>query len=163
VRTRNNLIFVYFFICFRFLFFTLLPRHPKQGCQMVYFQNQNPNLSKFWRVLDWKNLIYFWAIWNILRTFGIFYGLLGCFMTIWYICCSFGFGIMYHEKSGNPLPKLLLVEYLRLGNKYVCRWRVLLRRCPNQMQISHHEYFLLTDFLLLLLRIVSDLLKPAKF
>jgi hypothetical protein len=24
------------------------------------------------------------------------------FMTIWYILCSFGFGIMYEEKSGNP-------------------------------------------------------------
>jgi hypothetical protein len=25
-----------------------------QGCQMVYLQNKNPNLGKFWRVLQWK-------------------------------------------------------------------------------------------------------------
>jgi hypothetical protein len=45
--------------------------------------------------------------------FGIFYGDLGYFMTIWYILYSFGtfcihlvhfsgFGIMHQEKSGNP-------------------------------------------------------------
>jgi hypothetical protein len=43
-------------------------------------------------------LMYFMAIWNILRTFWIF-------MTICCILCSFGtfgFGIMCQEKSGNP-------------------------------------------------------------
>jgi hypothetical protein len=29
----------------------------EQGCQMVYFQNKNPNLGKFWRALGWKMLI----------------------------------------------------------------------------------------------------------
>jgi hypothetical protein len=33
---------------------------------MVYFQTQNPNLGKFWRALDWKMLIYYTSIWNIL-------------------------------------------------------------------------------------------------
>jgi hypothetical protein len=28
-----------------------------QGCQVVYFQTKNPNLSKFWRALDWKMLV----------------------------------------------------------------------------------------------------------
>jgi hypothetical protein len=40
----------------------------------------------------------------ILWSFGICYGYLRYFMTIWYILCSFGtfcFGIMYQEKSGN--------------------------------------------------------------
>jgi hypothetical protein len=46
------------------------------------------------------------AIWNILWTFGIFYGHLGHFMTLRYILYKFGtfysgFGIMYQEKSGN--------------------------------------------------------------
>jgi hypothetical protein len=40
---------------------------------MVCFQTKNPNLGKFWRALDWKLLIYFMAIWNILWRFGIFY------------------------------------------------------------------------------------------
>jgi hypothetical protein len=39
-------------------------------------------------------------IWNILWPFGIFYGHLGYFMTIWYIFA--GFDIMDQEKSGNP-------------------------------------------------------------
>jgi hypothetical protein len=37
-----------------------------QGCQMVSFQTENPNLGIFWRALDWKNCY-------ILRPFGIFY------------------------------------------------------------------------------------------
>jgi hypothetical protein len=57
---------------------------------MVSFQTINPNLGKFWMTLDWKMLIYFMAIWNILQTFGIFYRHWGYFMTIWYIWCSLG-------------------------------------------------------------------------
>jgi hypothetical protein len=45
-----------------------------QGCQMVYFQTENPNLGKFWRVLQWKMLIYFMDTWSILRSFVMFYG-----------------------------------------------------------------------------------------
>jgi hypothetical protein len=40
------------------------------------------------------------AVWNILRTFGIFYDHLVHFVFIWYIFSSFG--IMHQEKSGNP-------------------------------------------------------------
>jgi hypothetical protein len=57
---------------------------------MVYFQSKNPNLCKFGRVLEWKMLIHFIDICNILRTFGIFYDQLVNFMTNWYILCSFG-------------------------------------------------------------------------
>jgi hypothetical protein len=53
-----------------------------QGCQMAYFQTQNPNLGNFWREMQY---VYFMAIWYILWLFGIF---------------SL-FGIMYQEKSGN--------------------------------------------------------------
>jgi hypothetical protein len=45
-------------------------------------------------------LIYFRAIWNILRIFRIFYVHLVPFVFIWYIFS--GFGITYLEKSGNP-------------------------------------------------------------
>jgi hypothetical protein len=67
---------------------------------MVYFQTKNPNLGKFWRDLDWKMLIYFMAIWNILRAFEICYAHWIRFLLIWYIFS--GFGTMYREKSGNP-------------------------------------------------------------
>jgi hypothetical protein len=42
---------------------------------MVYFQTKNPNYDKFWRSLEWKMLVHFMVIWNILRPYlGIFYG-----------------------------------------------------------------------------------------
>jgi hypothetical protein len=50
------------------------------GCQLVCFQTQNPNLGKFWRALDWKMFIY-----CTYGHYGIFYGDLGNFMTIWYL------------------------------------------------------------------------------
>jgi hypothetical protein len=85
---------------------------------MVYFQTKNPILDKLWRAFDWKMLIYFMAIRNT------FYGHLGYFLTILYILCSFGtfgvhlvhfsgFGIMYGEKSGNPVLHIcmILIKY----------------------------------------------------
>jgi hypothetical protein len=57
---------------------------------MVYFQTKNPNLGKFLTALDWKMLINFMAIWNILWRFGIFYDHLVRFVFIWYIFYSFG-------------------------------------------------------------------------
>jgi hypothetical protein len=67
-----------------------------QGCQMFYFQTKNPNMSKFWRVLQWKMLVYVMDISSILRPLGIFYSLCPFgiyFMAIWYIfyilvCCT---------------------------------------------------------------------------
>jgi hypothetical protein len=40
------------------------------------------------------------AIWNILRSFGIFNDHLVHYVFFW--CIFSGFGIMYQEKSGNP-------------------------------------------------------------
>jgi hypothetical protein len=39
-----------------------------QDCQMVYFQTKIPILGKFWMVLKWKVLVYFMALWSVLRT-----------------------------------------------------------------------------------------------
>jgi hypothetical protein len=49
---------------------------------MVSFQTKNPSLGKFRKALDWKILIYFMAIWDILQTF---YDHLVHFVFIWYI------------------------------------------------------------------------------
>jgi hypothetical protein len=70
---------------------------------MVYFQTKNLDLGKFLRALDWKVLKCFRAMWNILRTLGIFNDHLVHFVFIWYIFS--GFGIAYQEKSGNPARK----------------------------------------------------------
>jgi hypothetical protein len=60
------------------------------------FSNQNPNLCKFWRALEWYIL---WS-WSILHPIGIFYGHLVNFVLLWYIFHHFG--MLYQEKSGNP-------------------------------------------------------------
>jgi hypothetical protein len=68
-----------------------------QGCQMICFQTKNINLGKFWRTLEWKMLKYFMAI----RTVGVFYDhLVHFYVNLVYFS---GFGIMYQEKSGNPV------------------------------------------------------------
>jgi hypothetical protein len=48
------------------------------------FSNQTAQFGKKFRASYWKMFIF------ILWLFGIFYGHLGYFMTIWYILCSFG-------------------------------------------------------------------------
>jgi hypothetical protein len=77
------------------------------GCQIVYFQTKIPNLGKFCKVLKWKMLVWFVAIWYILWPFGVFYGIwyilwpFGVFYGIWYILWPIGilyvwpFGISY--------------------------------------------------------------------
>jgi hypothetical protein len=73
-------------------------RVASQGCQMVYFETQNTNLGKFWKVLQWK--IYM-PILSILRPTGIFCGHLVHLVVIWYIFPTFG--KLHWEKSGNPV------------------------------------------------------------
>jgi hypothetical protein len=63
----------------------------------IFFQTKNPNLGKFWRVLQWKMLVYFTVIWYIgivaigyiCWLFGIFVGYLVYLLVIWYICWLF--------------------------------------------------------------------------
>jgi hypothetical protein len=82
-----------------FFFYKKEKRSLTQGCQMACFQTKNPNLGKFWRVLQWKMLVYFMAnclftdIWYTLWPLGIFYG---------YLVYFYRFGMLYNEKSGNP-------------------------------------------------------------
>jgi hypothetical protein len=68
---------------------------------MVYFQTKKiPIWVNFLRALDWKMLMYFIAIRNILRTFGISYDHLVHFCV--HLVNFPRFGIVYQEKSGNP-------------------------------------------------------------
>jgi hypothetical protein len=67
---------------------------------MAYFQTQNPDLGKFWRVLQLKILENYMVILSILRLFGIFCGHLTYFMIIWYN--FYRLGMLYQQKSGYP-------------------------------------------------------------
>jgi hypothetical protein len=60
---------------------------------MVCFQTKNTNLGQFWRVLQWKMLVYFMAIWYILWPFGIVYGYLVYFSRL---------GLLYEGKYDSP-------------------------------------------------------------
>jgi hypothetical protein len=42
-----------------------------QGCQIAYFQTKNPDLGKFWRVLQSKMLVFYTVVWFILQLFSI--------------------------------------------------------------------------------------------
>jgi hypothetical protein len=60
----------------------------KQWCQMAYFQTKNPNLGKFWKVLQWNlygYFVYFSAKLYILWPNCIFYGHLVHFVVIGYL------------------------------------------------------------------------------
>jgi hypothetical protein len=86
---------------------------------MVYFQPKNPNLGKFYKVLQWKLLVHFMTIWSILRPFEIFYGHLVFLVVIW---CIFPlFGILYQEKSGNPAISYVGGVYMYVNLLY---WKV---------------------------------------
>jgi hypothetical protein len=69
---------------------------------MVYFQTENPDLGKFWNVLQRKMLVNFMAIRAILLPFRTYYlnGHLVYFVVI--LVYFSRFGMLYQEKSGNP-------------------------------------------------------------
>jgi hypothetical protein len=43
----------------------------KSGLPGGIFSNKNPNLANIWMTLEWKMLVYFMPIWNMLWPFGI--------------------------------------------------------------------------------------------
>jgi hypothetical protein len=71
-----------------------------QGCQTVCFQTKIPNLGIFGSASDWKMLIYFMFICNIVQTVGDTQWIFStfCVHLVHFSC----FGIMYSDKSGNP-------------------------------------------------------------
>jgi hypothetical protein len=64
---------------------------------MACFQTKSPDLGKFLGACNGRcfnvHLVYFMAGWYILWPFGIFYG---------YLVYLTRFGMLHHEKSGNP-------------------------------------------------------------
>jgi hypothetical protein len=77
------------------------------------FSNQKSKFGKFWGVLQWKMLAYFYGhlvhftdFWRILWTLSKVRGTLVYFSR---------FGILYQEKSGNPGTENL--EQRKLGGK----------------------------------------------
>jgi hypothetical protein len=63
----------------------MVPAYVGTGLPDDLIQTKNPYLCNFWSVVDWKMSVYFMAVWNILRTFGILFGHLLHFVFIWYM------------------------------------------------------------------------------
>jgi hypothetical protein len=66
-------------------------------CQMACFRTKNPNLGKFWWVVQCKMLVYFMAI-------GLFYVYLVNVMAIWYILRPLGIfyrHLVYFSRFGK--------------------------------------------------------------
>jgi hypothetical protein len=41
------------------------------GSRIARWYIFQPKMGKFWRALEWKMFVYFKAIWNMLRPFGV--------------------------------------------------------------------------------------------
>jgi hypothetical protein len=54
-------------------------------------------------------LVYFMAIWSILRPFDILCGHLVYFVVLWHIFRRFS--MLYQEKSGNPVPNQKIIGF----------------------------------------------------
>jgi hypothetical protein len=57
---------------------------------MVYLQTKNPNLGKFWILLQRKMLVYFGQFGQLSRHLKSFTSILVYFVVIWYIFPVFG-------------------------------------------------------------------------
>jgi hypothetical protein len=113
---------------------------------MVGFQTKNTNLGKFGWVLQWKLLVYFMAIWSILRPFGIFLAisyilwLFGIFFPFWYVpprkiwqpCAKFRFHDLkkaFEKSTPNLFSKLimapsLLAIFLKPSSDWACKLKM---------------------------------------
>jgi hypothetical protein len=98
-----------------FSVFILSPDSGKeQGCQTAYFQTENTNLGKFWRVLQWKTLVHLWP-------FGLFYCHLIYFVIIQYISWLLGnLFLVWHV-----VPRKIWQPWQRAGaERYLYRTRI---------------------------------------
>jgi hypothetical protein len=94
------------------------------------------------------HLVYFTAIWSILRPFGIFYGHLVYFMVIWYILWSFGifnshlvnirciFCMLYQEKS-LVKSRSDVIAYGKYVQKQMFTLMSLLDHCVARLLLSN--------------------------
>jgi hypothetical protein len=106
----------------------------KQGCQMVRFQAKNPNLGKFWRVLQRKILVYFMDTWSIL-----------CFLSYLMDIC-FPFLVFEPRKIWQPWIGKVCELQSRNLNGYVGRFKKVLKdhHVLNTTAIPLTTFFLTT-------------------
>jgi hypothetical protein len=90
---------------------------PDQGCQMAHFQTKNPNLGKFWRVLEWERLVYSMAILNILGPFGTVFG---HFVTKW----QSGMYIFWYIVSRKIWHSWAGLARVKISSKKCSKWIV---------------------------------------
>jgi hypothetical protein len=77
------------------------------------FSQKIPNFGKFWRVLQWKILVYFMTIWSIFGPLEIFYGHFGIFCGHLVYCPPFWYFVP--RKIWQPWSRVTLPQSFR-GN-----------------------------------------------
>jgi hypothetical protein len=99
-------------------------------------------LGKFWRMLRWKMLVYFMAIWSTLWPSGIFYGFLVYFKVIWYILTVLAYCIKKNlatlNRTQTPLSERLTQGLRPSWNSFLSqkRWRHSLGRCSTEPTVK---------------------------
>jgi hypothetical protein len=86
---------------------------------VIYFQTKNPNWVFFVGSSNGSCWKYFIDIWSILQPFGIVSGNLVYFVVIWY-----RFGMLYHEKSGNPARAAKIGPILRVRSTEILKFQI---------------------------------------
>jgi hypothetical protein len=66
----------------------------------------------YWRVLQWTMLVYFMAIWSILRPFGIFCGHLVCYIWYGHLVYFSRFCLLYQRHRYLETLVLITVLYV---------------------------------------------------
>jgi hypothetical protein len=94
---------------------------------------QNHNLGKCLMVLYWKMLIYFMAIWNILRTFRKCYDHLVHFVLIWY-----SFPVLVSRTKNNLATLIPTNAYL----ESILPHELQHQHCKNLQRIEYQSAFL---------------------
>jgi hypothetical protein len=85
---------------------------------MVCFQTKNSYVGKFWRVLEWKCLIYSMTIWNILRPFCAVYGHLVILLQFGIFSPVLVYCVMKNLATFDVGFRALFAEMKRLKLKY---------------------------------------------
>jgi hypothetical protein len=98
----------------------------------MYFRTKKTYLGKFWKVLQWKILVFFMALLSILRPIVIFYGHLVHFVDIWYVFPRFWYVVP--RKIWQPCS----VDSLSIPAFTQDVWpTVLLKRCLLSQVLTH--------------------------
>jgi hypothetical protein len=121
----------------------------RQGCQMVCFQTEIPNLTKFGGPWNRKCCyMYFMTVWNTLRPFGIVCGHLIYYFSLWYVWTTKNLATL-HPDSLLHLDAKLRCHSMQVKTRFFAtNDKNVLHLCEISWGQCYHNYVLYAgDFL----------------